>query len=133
MRKINVDELIRKLLSRLGGKESEEALTAFAGSREGAVLAVAALMASLMTLAAKGEFEDAEAARKDLAALLTGWTKPDGSGMQDPLMRKGLSDLLDKEGSPEALGEDLADFAEEAGILDDLVSGLLKKETGYGD
>ena len=130
---MNVDELISKLLSRLGGKESEEALTAFAGSREGAVLAVAALMASLMTLAAKGDFDNAEAARKDLVALLSEWAKPTGSGMQDPLMRKGLSDLLEKEGSPEALGEDLADFAEEAGILDDLVSGTLRKETGYGD
>lgn len=133
MRKINVDELLRKLLSRLGGQEFEEALTDFAGSKEGAVLVIASLMASLMTLATKGTFKDAESAKKDLAALLAYWAMPTGSGMQDPLMRKGLSDLLEKEGSPEALGEDLADFAEEAGILDDLVSGTLKKETGYGD
>lgn len=129
---MNVDDLVKKLWSRLGGRESEEALTAFAGSKEGAVLAVAALMSSLMTLAAKGKFEGAEAARKDLVALLSGWANQDWS-ILDPLMVKGLEDLLKKEGSPEALGEDLADFAEEAGILDDLVSGALRKEIADGD
>ena len=133
---MSADELLmRKLMSRLGGQESEEALADFAGSREGAVLTVAILMPSLIALAVKCEFEDAEEARKALAASLSRWAElgTNGTLRLTPQMKKGLSDLLEREGSAEAFGEDIADFAEEAGILDDLVDGTLRKEITDGD
>ena len=126
---MNFDNVSKRLFWRLGGHESEEALTEFAGSKEGAVFALAILLSSLLAAGLRSEGGDEEIIRKALASAISEWAKSAGAGkiLMEPEERKGFADLLEREGSPEALGEDLADFAEETGILKDIADGTLRR------